>query len=106
MIPQLLELVRGRGQGDVVAKFDETLSLTFERGRLVSSSVAIERGTNLRIIADGRTGVSGTTGDDAEAMVEAALNAARAGEGGLSPAGAEPVASGRDPGPPCRRRLP
>lgn len=80
MIPRLLELVRSRGQGgDVVAKFDETLSLDFEQGRLISSSVAIESGTNLRVIAEGRTGVSGTTGDDAEGMVEAALGAAKAG---------------------------
>ncbi|MFI5235456.1 MAG: TldD/PmbA family protein, partial [Gemmatimonadales bacterium] len=80
MIPQLLELTRRRAQaGDVVAKTDETLSLTFDAGRLATSSLAIERGYNLRVVAEGRAGVAGTTGDNAEGMVEAALAAARAG---------------------------
>jgi PmbA protein len=80
MIPRILELIRSRGQGgDVVAKFDETHALAFDQGRLAGTSVAVERGINLRVIADGRTGVSGTTGDDADGMVDAALAAARAG---------------------------
>ena len=80
MIGQLLELARQRADGaDVVAKTDETLSLALDGGRLVTTGLAQERGVNLRVIADGRTGVAGTTGDDAFGMVEAALAAARAG---------------------------
>jgi PmbA protein len=80
VIAQLLELARQRGDGgDVVVKTDETLSLALDEGRLVTSGLAQERGTNLRVVAEGRTGVAGTTGDDAAGTVEAALAAARAG---------------------------
>jgi PmbA protein len=80
VIPRLLELTRARAQGgDVVAKTDETLTLTFDRGHLAAVGLSSEEGVNLRVIADGRTGVAGTTGDDADGMVEAALAAARAG---------------------------
>lgn len=81
MIAELLERASRRAQAaDVVLKTDETTSLTFEAGRLKSSAHAQERGVNLRVVAGGRMGFSGSTSDDPAAIVEAAFASAKVGE--------------------------
>ena len=81
MIAELLERSSRRAQSaDVVLKTDETTSLTFEAGRLKSSAHAQERGVNLRVVAGGRMGFSGSTSDDPSAVVEAAFASAQVGE--------------------------
>ena len=81
MIAELLERASRRAEGaDVVLKTDETTSLIFEAGRLKSTSHAQERGVNLRVIAGGRMGFSGSTAEDPAAIVEAAFASARVGE--------------------------
>jgi PmbA protein len=80
MIPALLERIRRAGaRGDLVAKQDETLVLEMSEGALVRSSLLRERGVNLRVLRDGRAGVAGSTDNDAEALVAAALGAADQG---------------------------
>ncbi|HEU4570174.1 MAG TPA: DNA gyrase modulator [Gemmatimonadales bacterium] len=80
MIPQLLERVRRAGAlGDIVAKQDDALVLELEQGRLVRSAALRERGVNLRVLREGRSGVAGATDDDVEALVEAALAASEDG---------------------------
>ena len=81
MIAELLERASRRAQAvDVVLKTDETTSLVFEAGRLKSSAYAQERGVNLRVVANGKMGFSGSTADDASAVVEAAFASAQVGE--------------------------
>ena len=81
MIAELLERASRRAQAaDVVLKTDETTSLVFEAGRLKSSAHAQERGVNLRVVANGRMGFSGSTADDLSAIVEAAFASAKVGE--------------------------
>jgi PmbA protein len=81
VIAELLERASRRAQvADVVLKTDETTSLVFEAGRLKSSAYAQERGVNLRVVANGKMGFSGSTADDASAVVEAAFASARVGE--------------------------
>ncbi len=65
---------------DVVEKTDETTTLIFEAGRLKATSLAQERGTNLRVVADGRMGFAGTTDDTPGALLDAAIASARIGE--------------------------
>lgn len=80
MIPRLLERIHRAGaRGDLVAKQDETLVLELSDGALVRSALLRERGVNLRVLRDGRAGVAGSTDDDAEALVVAALGAADQG---------------------------
>jgi PmbA protein len=77
VIPRLLELIHRAGaRGDLVAKQDETLVLELIDGALSRSAVLRERGVNLRVLREGRSGVAGTTDDDAEAVVNAAVAAA------------------------------
>jgi PmbA protein len=81
VIAELLERASRRAEAaDVVLKTDETTSLVFEAGRLKSSAHAQERGVNLRVIAGGRMGFSGSTADDATAIVDAAFASASVGE--------------------------
>jgi PmbA protein len=81
MIAELLERVHGRtSAADVVLKTDETLSLSFDAGRLKSSSYAQERGVNLRVVIDGRMGFAGSTADDPGTIVDAAFASAKVGE--------------------------
>jgi PmbA protein len=81
VIAELLERASRRAQAaDVVLKTDETTSLVFEAGRLKSSAHAQERGINLRVVANGRMGFSGSTANDPSAIVEAAFASARVGE--------------------------
>ncbi|HET7042157.1 MAG TPA: DNA gyrase modulator, partial [Gemmatimonadales bacterium] len=80
MIPRLLELIRRAGaRGDLVAKQDETLVLQIDDSALARSSILRERGVSVRILREGRVGLAGTTDDDAEAVVAAALGAADGG---------------------------
>ncbi|MGH7701832.1 MAG: TldD/PmbA family protein, partial [Gemmatimonadales bacterium] len=65
---------------DAVLKTDETVTLSFESGRLKTTSYAQEQGTNLRVVANGRMGCAGTTADDPAALLEAAFASARLGE--------------------------
>jgi PmbA protein len=67
---------------DAAEKTDETVTLRFENGRLKQAGWAEERGVNLRILADGRLGVAGSTGDELEPLLEGALASARSGEPG------------------------
>lgn len=81
MIPDLLERAHRRAEmADVVVKTDETLSLSFEAGRLKTTSYAQEEGTNLRVVSQGRMGFAGTTAQDPDTLLEAALASARVGE--------------------------
>ena len=74
MIPRLLELIHRAGaRGDLVAKQDETLVLELADGALVRAAVLRERGVNVRVLREGRSGVAGTTDDDADAVVGAAV---------------------------------
>ena len=78
--PLLEQAARRASAADVVLKTDETLTLSFESGRLKSTGLAQERGCNLRVVADGRMGFAGSTGNDPDALLEAALASARVGE--------------------------
>lgn len=81
MIAELLDRASRRAEAaDVVLKTDETTSLIFEAGRLKSSAHAQEQGVNLRVVAGGRMGFSGSTADDSAAIVEAAFASAKVGE--------------------------
>jgi PmbA protein len=81
LISPLLERAARRAQAaDAVVKTDETVTLAFESGRLKRTSFAQERGTNLRVVVDGRMGFAGSTAGDADALLEAAFASARLGE--------------------------
>lgn len=81
MITRLLDGARSRVQmADVVAKTDETLTLRLREGEVVAAHTAEQAGHNLRVVAEGRVGVAGTTDLDADALFEAALASAAAGE--------------------------
>lgn len=80
MIPRLLELIHRSGAGgDIVAKQDETLVLQIDGTTLSRSSLLRERGVNVRILREGRVGLAGTTDDDANAVVAAAIAASEGG---------------------------
>jgi PmbA protein len=81
MISRLLEQAAGRAEAaDVTLKSDETVTLLFESGRLKSTSWSQERGVNLRVRANGRLGVAGSTASNPEALLEAALASAALGD--------------------------
>ena len=81
MIHALLERAGRRAESaDACLKADETLTLLFESGRLVSTAWSRERGVNLRVRAEGRVGSAGSTGSSVEALVEAARAAAALGD--------------------------
>lgn len=62
MIAHVLDIVRRRGAtADACLRDQATLTLKFESGRLKESALAQEAGLNLRVFADGRVGVAGTT---------------------------------------------
>ena len=83
MIAPLLERASRRAEcADAVEKTDETLTLQFEAGQLRSAGRSLEKGVNLRVVADGRIGFAGTTGDDPDQLLEAAMASARVGEPG------------------------
>ncbi|HEX5004036.1 MAG TPA: TldD/PmbA family protein [Gemmatimonadales bacterium] len=81
MIVQLLEQAARRAElADASVKTDETLTLLFESGRLKRTSWTEERGVSLRVRAQGRLGVAGTTAARPDHLVEAALASAAVGE--------------------------
>ena len=81
MIAPLIELAARRTTlADAALKTDETTSLRFAGGRVASAAVSRSQGVNLRVVAEGRMGFAGTTDDDAPALLESALRAARQGE--------------------------
>ena len=83
MIAPLLERASRRAEcADAVEKTDETLTLQFEAGKFRSAGRSLERGVNLRVVAGGRIGFAGTTGDDPDQLVESAMASARVGEAG------------------------
>ena len=62
MIASVLDLVHRRGAAaDACLRDQTTLTLKFESGRLKENALAQEAGLNLRVFADGRFGVAGTT---------------------------------------------
>jgi PmbA protein len=62
MLDAVVKLVRGRGAtGDAMLRDEASLSLRFESGRLKENAYHQERGLNLRVVANGRPGVAGTT---------------------------------------------
>jgi PmbA protein len=81
VIARLLEQAASRADAaDATLKFDETVTLLFEAGRLKSTSWSQERGVNLRVRANGRLGIAGSTASNPEALVDAALASAALGD--------------------------
>jgi PmbA protein len=81
VIAPLIELAARRtALADAVLKTDETTTLRFVGGRLTSAATSRSQGVNLRVVAEGRTGIAGSIGDDAPGLLEAALASARVGE--------------------------
>lgn len=76
-----MELVRARGDaGDALWRRTERTTVAFESGRLKACAAAEETGVNLRVMADGRMGIAGTTAEDAEDLVTRAIASAALGE--------------------------
>jgi PmbA protein len=81
VIPRLLDAARARVQmADAVAKTDETLSVRLRDGEVAAAHATEQAGHSLRVVADGRIGVAGTTGVDPDVLLEAAISSAAAGE--------------------------
>jgi PmbA protein len=81
VIAALLERASRRAaQADAVLKTDETTSLEFAAGELVSARTAQCQGLSLRVVAEGRAGFSGTVSDDLDDLLERALASAAAGD--------------------------
>jgi PmbA protein len=82
VLEQVLDLAKRKdARADALLRDTTVLSLSFEAGRLKGSALSQEAGLNLRVIANGRTGVAGTTDlagpDD---VVRRALASAAEGE--------------------------
>jgi PmbA protein len=93
MISRLLERSRRRAdQADLALKTDETLSLAFDASGLAAAQVDRSHGVNLRVVLDGRAGSAGSTGDDPDSLLDAAIGSARLGEvsGIVLPPAAQP----------------
>jgi PmbA protein len=81
MIRRLIEAAHARTEmADAVAKSDETLTIRVRDGEVIAAHASEQAGCNLRVVVEGRIGVAGTTGDDPEALFEASLTSAAAGE--------------------------
>ncbi len=81
MIGPLMERADRRTElADAILKNDETTTLTFTAGRLTSAATARSQGVNLRVVSEGRLGIAGTTGDDPDELLDAALVSARGGD--------------------------
>ncbi|MFN2570361.1 MAG: TldD/PmbA family protein [Gemmatimonadales bacterium] len=77
MIEPLLERARGKVDGaDALWRREEQTAVGFVSGRLKAAGISEEAGLNLRVLANGRMGVAGTT--TAEPDVEALIARARA----------------------------
>ena len=74
MIDRLLERARGKvDNADALWRREEQTTVAFESGRLKAAGISEEAGLNLRVLADGRMGVAGTTAatPDPEALLDA-----------------------------------
>ncbi len=82
MLEQTLTLARSRGaRADALQRDQQVLTLTFESGRLKECAYTQEAGLNLRVFAEGRVGVAGTTDlAAAEDVVARAFASAAEGE--------------------------
>ena len=81
MITRLLDAARARVQmADVVAKTDETLTVRLRDGEVVAAHTSEQAGHNLRVVVDGRIGVAGSAALEPDALLEAAMSSAAAGD--------------------------
>src|SRR5213594_1366280 len=83
MIDRLLDVARGKVDGaDALWRREEQTAVTFESGRLKAAGISEEAGINLRVLANGRMGVAGTTAakPDPKEVVERARASAELGE--------------------------
>jgi len=83
MIDRLLEATRGKVDGaDALWRREEQTAVSFESGRLKSAGISEEAGLNLRVVANGRMGVAGTTAakPDPKELVARAGASAELGE--------------------------
>jgi len=83
MIDRLLERARGKvDNADALWRREEHTSVAFESGRLKAAGISEETGLNLRVLANGRMGVAGTTAaePDPEALLARARASAELGE--------------------------
>lgn len=82
MIEKVLERARTRGSAaDTILRDSATLSLKFESGRLKESALSQEAGLNLRVFANGKVGIAGTTDLAAlDDVVQRAFASAEEGE--------------------------
>ena len=83
MIDRVLEATRGKVDGaDALWRREEQTTVAFESGRLKSAGISEEAGLNLRVLANGRMGVAGTTAakPDPKELVARAGASAELGE--------------------------
>ena len=83
MIDRVLERARAQVDGaDALWRREEQTAVAFESGRLKAAGISEEAGINLRVLAQGRMGVAGTTAakPDAEALLQRARASAELGE--------------------------
>ncbi|HJS43509.1 MAG TPA: TldD/PmbA family protein [Gemmatimonadales bacterium] len=83
MIDRLLDIARRAVDGaDALWRRGETTAVAFESGRLKAAGITEESGINLRLVANGRMGVVGSTSatPDFEALVARARASAELGE--------------------------
>jgi len=83
MIDRLLEATRGKVDGaDALWRREEQTAVSFESGRLKAAGISEEAGLNLRVVANGRMGVAGTTAakPDPKELVARAGASAELGE--------------------------
>jgi PmbA protein len=96
MLAHVLDLARRRGAAaDALLRDQATLTLRFESGRLKATALAQEAGLNLRVFADGRFGIAGSTDlsspDDVVARAFASCAEGERLEAALPRAGIVPV---------------
>ena len=83
MIDSLLARARGKvDNADALWRREEQTAVAFESGRLKAAGISEEAGLNLRVVANGRMGVAGTTSaePDPEALLARARASAELGE--------------------------
>jgi len=83
MIDRLLERARGTvDNADALWRREEQTTVAFESGRLKAAGISEEAGLNLRVVANGRMGVAGTTAaePDPDALLARARASAELGE--------------------------
>jgi len=83
MIDRLLDAARGKVDGaDALWRREEQTAVSFESGRLKAAGISEEAGLNLRVVANGRMGVAGTTAakPDPKELVARAGASAELGE--------------------------